>query len=110
MLGFTLASACCALAPTIGSLIAARVIQGLAGAPLVPLAMSMLPSGRGSARTVSPVAGMLLFLAPALGPTAGGALIAVWGWRSVFLINVPIGLAATACARRIPQRRAPGRA
>jgi EmrB/QacA subfamily drug resistance transporter len=108
--GFTLASACCAAAPDVRALIAARLAQGLAGAPLVPLAMSMLLGRRDSAQTISPVAGMLLFLAPALGPTVGGGLIAAWGWRSVFLINVPAGLAAVAAARRIPAWRAPGRA
>jgi EmrB/QacA subfamily drug resistance transporter len=110
LIGFTLASAGCAVAPDVRLLIAARLAQGLAGAPLVPLAMSMLIGGRDGARTVSPVAGMLLFLAPALGPTAGGALIATWGWRSIFLLNMPAGLAAVAAARRIPAERAPGRA
>ncbi|HEV2370766.1 MAG TPA: DHA2 family efflux MFS transporter permease subunit [Streptosporangiaceae bacterium] len=110
LLGFTLASGCCAAAPDVRLLIAARLTQGLAGAPLVPLAMSMLLGGRGGTRTVSPLAGMLLFLAPALGPTVGGALIAAGGWRSIFLINVPIGVVAAAAARRIPARRAPGRA
>jgi predicted MFS family arabinose efflux permease len=72
--------------------------------------MSMLLSGKGGARTVSPVAGMLLFLAPALGPTAVGGLIAAFGWRSIFLVNVPVGLAAAIAARHIPAHRAPGRA
>ena len=110
VIGFTLASACCAAAPDARLLIAARLGQGLAGAPLVPLAMSMLLGGKGGARTVSPTAGMLLFLAPALGPTAGGGLIAAFGWRSIFLVNVPIGLAAAIAARHIPAHRAPGRA
>ena len=108
--GFTLASAGCAAAPDARVLIVARIFQGLAGAPLVPLAKSMLVGGGGGARTVSPLAGMMLFLAPALGPTAGGGLIAAWGWRSSFLVNVPIGVAAIAAARRIPAQRAPGRA
>ena len=82
MIGFTLASAGCAAAPTIAALIAARVLQGLLGAPLVPLAMSMLLGGRGNARSISPAAGMLLFLAPALGPTLGGALITLGGWNA----------------------------
>lgn len=110
VLAFTLASAYCAVAPGVGWLIAARISQGLAGAPLVPLAMSMLLGGNGDRRTVSPLAGIMLFLAPALGPSAGGALIAAWGWRSIFLINVPVGLAAAAAARRIPAGHAPGRA
>src|SRR5215472_4515872 len=62
LLGFTLASACCAAAPDARILVAARLAQGLLGAPLVPLAMSMLLGGQGGARSVSPVAGMLLFL------------------------------------------------
>ena len=110
VLAFTLASACCAVAPGIGWLIAARIAQGLAGAPLVPLAMSMLLGGNTEQRTVSPLAGIMLFLAPALGPSAGGVLIAAWGWRSIFLINVPVGLAAAAATRRIPANHAPGRA
>jgi EmrB/QacA subfamily drug resistance transporter len=109
VVAFTLASACCAAAPDVGLLIIARLLQGLVGAPLVPLAMSMLLGGEGSARSISPIAGIVLFLAPALGPTVGGGLLAIWDWRSVFLINVPIGLAAAACARRIPPERAPGR-
>ena len=109
VIGFTAASACCAAAPDVRLLIAARLGQGLAGAPLVPLAMSMLLGGPGGARTVSPVAGMLLFLAPALGPTAGGGLITAFGWRSIFLVNVPMGLAAVVAARHIPAHRAPGR-
>ncbi len=110
LLGFTLASAGCAAAPTIEGLIAARLLQGLLGAPLVPLAMSMLLGGRGNARSVSPAAGMLLFLGPALGPTIGGGLIALGGWRTMFLVNVPVGLVAVLAARRIPAARAPGRA
>ena len=85
-------------------LIAARIVQGLVAAPLVPLAMSMLlgrdqASGAG-ARSISPAAGIMLFLGPALGPTVGGALIGAGGWRAIFLLNVPIGaLAAAARAR-----------
>jgi EmrB/QacA subfamily drug resistance transporter len=105
---FTLASASCAAAPTISVLIISRVVQGLVAAPMVPLAMSMLLGG-GARRSMSPVAGMLLFLGPALGPTAGGALIGAGGWRTIFLINVPLGLAAALFARAIPARLAPGR-
>ncbi len=75
MAAFTLASALCALAPGIGLLIAARAVQGLAAAPLVPLAMSMLLGKPGNARSISPAAGIMLFAAPALGPVVGGLLI-----------------------------------
>jgi EmrB/QacA subfamily drug resistance transporter len=112
VIAFTAASAMCALAPGAGVLVGARIVQGLVAAPLVPLAMSML-LGRGvdgaSARSISPAAGMMLFLGPALGPTVGGALIGAGGWRAIFLINVPLGVLAAAAARYIPGALAPGR-
>ncbi len=92
LLGFTLASALCALAPTMGVLIAARALQGALGAPLVPLAMGMLLGQGGAARQMPPAAGIVLFLAPAIGPTIGGLLLHLGGWPLIFLINVPFGL------------------
>jgi EmrB/QacA subfamily drug resistance transporter len=92
LLGFTLASTLCALAPTMGILIAARALQGALGAPLVPLAMGMLLGQGGAARQMSPAAGIVLFLAPAIGPTIGGLLLHLGGWPLIFLINVPLGL------------------
>ena len=90
--GFTLASTACAIAPNIAWLIGARVVQGALGAPLVPLAMNLLLGRRGKARQLPAAAGMLLFLAPALGPSAGGLLIHVAGWPLIFLVNAPFGL------------------
>ena len=115
VVAFTLASAMCALAPDAAALIAARLVQGLVAAPLVPLAMSMLlgrgPEGGGGngSRSISPLAGMMLFLGPALGPTVGGALIGVAGWRSIFLINVPLGALAAVAVGSVPAALAPGR-
>jgi EmrB/QacA subfamily drug resistance transporter len=109
LIAFTVASACCALAPDAGALIATRVIQGLAAAPLVPLALSMMLGSGGSARSISPVAGILLFAGPAFGPTIGGALIGAAGWRAIFAINVPAGALAAWSAWRIPETAAPGR-
>src|SRR5258708_5729916 len=86
---FTLASVLCALSPSIGVLIAARIVQGACGAPMVPLAMNLLLGPSGEARQMPAAAGLLLFLAPALGPTAGGLLIALGGWPLIFLVNVP---------------------
>ncbi len=125
VIAFTAASALCALAPDAGVLVAARVVQGLVAAPLVPLAMSML-LGRGAsasdtgasdtgasqsegAQVISPVAGIMLFLGPALGPTVGGALIGTVGWRGIFLINVPAGALAAVAVRYVPAALAPGR-
>jgi len=96
LVGFTLASGACALAASTPMLVVSRIAQGLLGAPLVPLAMSMLLGGGGARQRMSPVAGILLFLAPALGPTLGGLLVSGLGWQSVFLINVPFGLVGLA--------------
>jgi EmrB/QacA subfamily drug resistance transporter len=109
MAAFTLASASCAAAPNVSALIASRVVQGLVAAPMVPLSMRMTLGSGGARRSMSNTAGVLLFLGPALGPTVGGALIGAGGWRSIFLINLPLGLAAALCARAIPGRLAPGR-
>jgi EmrB/QacA subfamily drug resistance transporter len=110
VIAFTLASALCALAPDAAVLVAARVAQGLVAAPLVPLAMSMLLGrGTGAARSISPLAGIMLFLGPALGPTVGGALIGAGGWRAIFLINVPLGALAALAVRFVPAALAPGR-
>jgi EmrB/QacA subfamily drug resistance transporter len=126
VIAFTIASALCALAPDARALVAARVAQGLVAAPLVPLAMSML-LGRGAgaggagaggagaggaargAGSISPLAGLMLFLGPALGPTVGGALIGAAGWRSIFLVNVPVGALAAVAIRSVPAALAPGR-
>ena len=108
VVAFTAASALCALAPSAGVLVGARIVQGLVAAPLVPLAMSMLLGGEG-ARSISPLAGIMLFLGPALGPTVGGALIGTVGWRGIFLVNVPLGALAAVAAGAVPAALAPGR-
>jgi EmrB/QacA subfamily drug resistance transporter len=102
LLAFTLASAGCALVPSVALLIVARVVQGLAGAPMVPLAMSLIldPACAGDRTRGMPAsAGVVLFAAPALGPAVGGLLISAFGWRSVFLVNLPVGLLAMAGVR-----------
>jgi EmrB/QacA subfamily drug resistance transporter len=107
VIAFTAASAACAAAPDVQVLIATRIAQGLVAAPLVPLAMSMLFGKSEAIRSMPATAGMLLFLGPALGPSVGGALIGVVGWRSIFVINVPVGIAAALAVRRIPADMAP---
>jgi DHA2 family methylenomycin A resistance protein-like MFS transporter len=93
---FTLASAGCALAPNPAILIAARAVQGLGAAALVPNSLALLnhayPKEHERHRAVGIwAAGASLALTA--GPLAGGALIALLGWRTIFLVNVPIGLA-----------------
>jgi len=99
LVAFVLSSLACALAPSLPLLIAARSLQGLAGAPMVPVAMG-LTLGNQRSGSISPLAGMLLFVAPALGPSVGGGVIALGGWRWAFVINLPIGLYGAAVARR----------
>jgi DHA2 family methylenomycin A resistance protein-like MFS transporter len=93
---FTLASLACALASNSVVLIAARAVQGLGAAVLVPNSLALLnhayPDQRGRGRAIGIwAAGASLALTA--GPLAGGALIALIGWRSIFLVNLPIGLA-----------------
>jgi len=106
--GFTLASVACALAGSASWLVAARVVQGLLGASMTPLAMGMMFAGDDTRRRVSAAAGIALFLPPALGPALGGFLVAHLGWPSIFLINLPVGAAAIAGLLRLPPGLAPG--
>ncbi len=92
---FTLASLVCALAPASGILIAARAVQGVAAAILVPNSLALLnhayPDKTEHGRAVGIwAAGASVALTA--GPFLGGLLIALVGWRSIFLVNLPIGL------------------
>ena len=94
ILGFGLASALCALAPTAPMLIVARLVQGAAAALLVPGSLAILSSafaGADRGRAIGLWSGMSGVFT-ALGPFAGGVLVDAfdWGWRLVFLINVPL--------------------
>lgn len=94
MAGFTVASLACALAWSFEVLVAARVVQGLAGGMLMPVAMAMIyelfePAERGQAMGYF---GIAMMVAPAIGPVLSGTLITSLSWRWLFLINVPIGL------------------
>ena len=111
---FTLTSAGCGLAPTAGVLVAARVLQGAAGALLTPQVLAILGTTYEGARrgTAFAAYGFAMGIAGVLGQLVGGALIqadvAGLGWRAIFLINVPIGLAALPLVRRlVPESRGP---
>ena len=98
---FTAGSAAAALAPTIGTLVAARALQGVGGALFSPLTLTMLsavtpPARRGA---VLGAWGGIGGLGAALGPLAGGALAGSVGWRAIFWLNVPLGLALIALGR-----------
>ncbi len=95
---FTLASAGCALAPSLSVLVLCRVVQGVGAAMLqansVALITTAMPRGR-LGRGIG-AQGTAQALGLALGPAVGGLLIALGGWRLLFLINVPVGLVGTA--------------
>lgn len=93
LLAFTFVSGLCAVAPNITALIGLRVLQGTVGAALVPLAMELLYS-RDLNNGGSAVGSLLFFLAPTVGPSIGGLMLDTVGWRLLFLVNVPAGLAA----------------
>lgn len=112
---FTLASALCGLAPNAGVLVAARIMQGMAGALLQPQVLAMLGlvyTGTQRAKAFAAY-GLALGLGAVGGQLLGGLLIqadiAGMGWRNCFLINVPVGLAALALTPRfIPALKASG--
>jgi EmrB/QacA subfamily drug resistance transporter len=91
---FTLASAAAALAPTIGVLDAARAVQGLGGAIVLPLTLTILSASvPAEKRAVALGAwGGVSGLAVAFGPVVGGAVVSGFSWNWVFWLNVPIGL------------------
>src|SRR5207248_10754557 len=91
---FTVASAAAALAPSIGALDAARAVQGLGGAIVLPLTLTILSSAvRPERRGLALGAwGGISGLAVALGPLVGGAVVSGISWHWIFWLNVPIGV------------------
>ncbi len=91
---FTISSALCGLAPSLGWLLFFRVIQGIGGGGLAPSEQSILtdtfaPSQRGMAFAVY---GLAVVFAPAIGPTLGGWITDNYSWRWIFFINIPVGV------------------
>jgi DHA2 family multidrug resistance protein len=96
VLGFTAASALCGLSESLTQIVVARLLQGILGAALVPMAQTVLmdintPETQGPAMAVW---GMGVMVGPILGPTLGGLLTGSYSWRWVFFINVPVGAVA----------------
>jgi DHA2 family multidrug resistance protein len=94
--GFTLASALCGLSNSLGEIVTARLLQGVFGAALVPLAQVVLMdiNPREKQGPAMAVWGMGVMVGPILGPTLGGWLTDSYNWRWVFFINVPLGVLA----------------
>jgi EmrB/QacA subfamily drug resistance transporter len=107
---FTAGSALCSLAPGLGWLVAFRMVQAVGGSMLNPVAMSIIANtftdARERARAIG-IWGAVFGLSMALGPVIGGALVASVGWRSIFWVNIPVGIAAIILtALVVPESRA----
>ncbi|MCO8308401.1 MFS transporter [Streptomyces sp. RKCA744] len=100
---FTAASAGCGLAPSLGWLIALRVVQAVGGSMLNPVALSIITDAlRDPAERARAIGtwGAVFGLSVGLGPAIGGLVVSAFGWRYVFLINVPLGLLAIVLTTR----------
>ncbi|MGH9089633.1 MAG: MFS transporter [Acidimicrobiales bacterium] len=107
---FSAASLLCSLAANLPMLVVFRAVQALGGSMLAPVAMSILTNTftdpRERAQAIG-IWGSVNGVSLALGPVVGGALVSAAGWRAVFWVNVPVGLAATVLAvRYLPESRA----
>lgn len=112
VLVFTVASVICAVSPSVGFLIGARVVQALGAAMLVPASLALVVAAFPAERRTHAVGlwGASAALASGLGPPIGGLLVQVGDWRWAFLVNLPFGIAAWVIARRsLVESRAPGR-
>ena len=97
---FTIASILCGMAPNLPFLVVARILQGVGGGAMQPIAQAVLlesfpPAKRGVAMAAY---GMGVIVAPILGPTLGGWITDNYSWRWIFYINVPVGIAAVLMA------------
>src|SRR3954452_22379435 len=107
---FSAGSLLCSLAPSAGALVAFRALQAVGASMLNPVAMSIIATTftdpRERAQAVG-VWGAVFGLSMAIGPIVGGALVSSVGWQWIFLINIPLGLAAIALTLRfVPESKA----
>jgi EmrB/QacA subfamily drug resistance transporter len=111
LLTFVAGSLLCSLAPNLTTLVIFRMVQAIGGSMLNPVAMSIITNTftdpRERAQAIG-VWGAVVGVSMAMGPVVGGLLVGSIGWRSIFWINIPIGLAAVVLALRyIPESKAP---
>ena len=108
---FTAGSLLCSLAPSLGWLVVFRIVQAVGGSMLNPVAMSIIVNtftDRAERARAIGVWGAAFGASLALGPVVGGLLIAAVGWRGIFWVNIPIGVAAIALtALFVPESKAP---
>jgi predicted MFS family arabinose efflux permease len=109
---FSAASLACAFAPSIEVLIAARAVQGLAGAGVVCAALDLLSQAAGGEAPAARVWALSGILGAAVGPAAGGILTQLLGWQSIFLVQAPVmalALVALRGTRAVPVEEPAGR-
>jgi NTE family protein len=109
---FTAMSALCAIAPSLDALIAARSLQAIGAAIVVPASLALVLEAFGAGHRAHGVAlwGTAAAIAAGLGPALGGVLVELVDWRLVFLVNLPVGIAALVASKRtLVESRAPGR-
>ncbi|MDR3474534.1 MAG: DHA2 family efflux MFS transporter permease subunit [Devosia sp.] len=95
VIGFTIASALCGIATSLDEMVVFRLLQGICGAMIAPLAQTVILNINPKERIGQAMAiyGMGIMVAPIIGPTLGGWLTESFDWRWVFLINLPVGIA-----------------
>ena len=91
---FTAASFACGLSPALGVLVAARAVQGMGAAIMMTLAIAMIGDAipRTNTGTAMGLLGTMSAVGTALGPSLGGVLLAIFSWRALFFLTVPLGL------------------
>jgi len=110
---FTVGSLLCSLAPSLGALVVFRIFQAIGGSMLNPVAMSIITNtftDRAERAQAIGIWGGVVGVSMALGPVVGGLLVSSVGWRGIFWVNIPIGLAAIVLtALFVPESKAPRR-
>jgi EmrB/QacA subfamily drug resistance transporter len=112
ILVFTVASVLCGIAPNLGALVAARILQGMGGAMMLPVGRLVLLRSVSRAQMVAAMSWLTMpaLIGPIMGPPLGGFIVTYFSWRWVFDINLPIGvLGIVAVSLFIPDTREPGR-
>ncbi|MDR9875665.1 MFS transporter [Pseudomonas allii] len=100
LLLFTVACGLCGMATSLAGLVGARILQGLGAAVMMAMALGMVGDTVTKERTgrVMGLLGTMSAVGTAMGPSMGGLLLSVWGWRAIFLVGIPMGSVAAAIA------------